>query len=71
MRQSAYIAGVGMTRFGKHVTRGLKSLAIEAIEAAIKDAEIDAKRIEAAWMGTAAASVVTGQVCVPGQIVLR
>ncbi|MEM1139595.1 MAG: thiolase family protein [Pseudomonadota bacterium] len=71
MRQSAYIAGVGMTRFGKHVTRGLKSLAIEAIEAAIKDAEIDAKRIQAAWMGTAAASVVTGQVCVPGQIVLR
>jgi len=27
MRQNAYIAGVGMTYFGKHLDRGLKSLA--------------------------------------------
>lgn len=71
MKQNAYIAGVGMTRFGKHLDRGLKDLAIEAIEAALADADVPKDRIETAYMGTAAASVITGQVCIPGQAVLR
>ena len=31
MKQNAIIAGVGMTRFGKHLDRSLSSLAHEAI----------------------------------------
>ena len=31
MKMNAYIAGVGMTRFGKHLDRGIKSLGLEAI----------------------------------------
>jgi acetyl-CoA acetyltransferase len=27
VQQNAYVAGVGMTQFGKHLDRGLKSLA--------------------------------------------
>ena len=71
MKQNAYVVGVGMTKFGKHMDRGLKSLAIEAIEDALKDAGLDKSRIEAAYMGTAAAPLITNQLCIPGQAVLR
>ncbi|PBI87790.1 3-ketoacyl-CoA thiolase [Variovorax boronicumulans] len=69
--QSVFIAGTGMTRFGKHLDRGLKSLAAEAITEAIKDAGIDASQLQAAYMGNAAAGVMTGQVLIPGQVALR
>ena len=71
MKQNAYIAGVGMTRFGKHLDRGMKDLAGEAINAALKDAGIDKGDLNAAYMGSAATGTITGQVCVPGQMVLR
>ena len=71
MKQNAYIAGVGMTQFGKHIDRGLKSLTIEAINQALKDAGLEAKDLEAAYMGNAAAGIIVGQVCVPGQVALR
>ncbi|WP_175779506.1 thiolase family protein [Burkholderia anthina] len=68
---NVYIAGASMTRFGKHLDRGLKSLAAEAIQAALDDAGIPATALEAAYMGNAAAGVMTGQVLVPGQVALR
>ncbi|MBI2992726.1 MAG: thiolase family protein [Gammaproteobacteria bacterium] len=71
MKQTAVIAGVGMTRFGKHLGRNLKSLAGEAIQQAMRDAGLAAPDLQAAWMANAAASVITGQICIPGQIVLR
>lgn len=71
MKQSAIVAGVGMTRFGKHAERGLKSLAGEAIAEALRDAGLDARDIEAAYMGNGAAPIITGQVLVQGEIVLR
>jgi acetyl-CoA acetyltransferase len=60
-----------MTPFGKHADRGLKSLAGEAITGALQDAGVDKADLQAAYMGTAAASVITGQVLIPGQVVLR
>lgn len=71
MKQNAYIAGVGMTPFGKFADRGLKSLAGQAIRTALADAGLDASEVQAAYTGTAAAGVMTGQVMVPGQMVLR
>ena len=38
MKMNAVVAGVGMTNFGKHLERGLKSLGGEAVEAALADA---------------------------------
>lgn len=71
MKQKAYVAGVGMTSFGKHLDRSLKSLAGEAISSALSDAGLNKGDLQAAYMGNAAASLITGQVCVPGQVVLR
>jgi acetyl-CoA acetyltransferase len=71
MKQCAYIAGTGMTAFGKFLDRGLKSLAAEAIEAALADAGIDRERIQAAYTGNAAAGLITGQALIPGEVVLR
>lgn len=71
MKQNAIVAGVGMTTFGKHSQRNLKSLAGEAILQALRDAGLGAKDIQAAYMGNAASAVITGQVCVGGEIVLR
>ena len=71
MQQNAYIAGVGMTRFGKHMDRTLKSLACEAIESALKDANLEQDKLQAAYCGTAGTAVTVGQVMVPGQAALR
>lgn len=71
MKMNAYVAGVGMTRFGKHGDKTLKALAAEAICAALADAGIDAGMLQAAWMGNAAAGVVTGQEMIRGEVVLR
>src|SRR3990172_5509747 len=71
MRCDAIIAGVGMTRFGKHLETGLKALGAEAVRAALADAGLEAHEIEAAWVGNAAAGLVTGQECIRGQVILR
>ena len=71
MKQNAIVAGVGMTPFGKHLDRGLQSLAQQAIGEALADAGIAMGDIQAAWAGTAAAGIITGQVCIAGQTILR
>lgn len=67
----AAIAGVGMTKFGKFLDRGLKSLATEAVGDAVKDAGITPGDIDIAFVGNAVAGLITGQECIRGQIVLR
>ncbi len=71
MKMNAYIAGVGMTRFGKHLDTTLKGLAGEAIREALNDAGIDSSAIEVAYMGNAAGGVVQGQEMISGQVALR
>ncbi|ESQ98394.1 hypothetical protein F753_15960 [Stutzerimonas chloritidismutans AW-1] len=71
MKMNAYVAGVGMLPFGKHLDKTLKGLAGQAIQLALNDAGIEAGELQAAWMGNAAAGVVTGQEMIRGQVVLR
>jgi acetyl-CoA acetyltransferase len=71
MRLNAIVAGVGMTHFGKHLDTGLKALGAEAVSAAIADAGIGQDDLEAAWVGNAAAGLVTGQESIRGQVILR
>ncbi len=67
----AVVAGVGMTRFGKHMDTGLKALGREALLAALADAGIDKDALDAAFVGNAMAGLITGQECIRGQVVLR
>jgi acetyl-CoA acetyltransferase len=71
MEMNAIVAGVGMTQFGKHMDRGLKSLGTDAVRSALDDAGIEADTLEAAYVGNAAAGLVTGQESIRGQVVLR
>lgn len=71
MRMNAYVAGIGMVKFGKHLDKTLKGLAGEAIQLALIDAGIDKSQLQAAWMGNAAAGVVTGQEMIRGEVALR
>ncbi len=64
------VVGVGMTRFGKCPDKGIKDLVREAVEAALADAGVDKKYIEAAYVGNAAAGVMTGQHMIRGQVTL-
>jgi acetyl-CoA acetyltransferase len=71
MKMNVYVAGVGMTHFGKHLDRTLKGLAGEAVTAALKDAGLQPADLQAAWMGNAAAGVVVGQEMIRGEVALR
>ena len=71
MSNNVYVIGAAMTAFGKHADRGLKSLGAEAINGALKDAGLGPEALQAAYMGNAAGAVITGQVLIPGQVVLR
>ena len=71
MKLNAIVAGVGMTQFGKHMDTGLKALGAEAVTQALADAGISKDDLEAAWVGNAAAGLVTGQESIRGQVILR
>jgi acetyl-CoA acetyltransferase len=71
MRLNAIVAGVGMTPFGKHLDTGLKALGAEAVKSALADAGIGQDALEAAYVGNAAAGLVTGQESIRGQVILR
>ncbi|MFQ5479081.1 MAG: thiolase family protein [Candidatus Binatia bacterium] len=71
MKTNAIIAGVGMTTFGKHLDTGLKSLGAEAVKSALSDAGVEAGDLQAAYVGNAAAGLITGQESIRGQVILR
>jgi acetyl-CoA acetyltransferase len=71
MKMHAYVAGVGMTRFGNHLNVKLKDLAAEAIREALMDSGLRASEIQAAYMGNASAGVIQGQEMIRGQAVLH
>ncbi|MBU1670122.1 MAG: thiolase family protein [Actinobacteria bacterium] len=66
-----YIIGVGMIKFGKFYDRNMKSMAAEAVNAALSDAGLEKEDLQAAWVGNAAQGFSTGQECIRGQVVLR
>ena len=71
MKMKAYIAGVGMTNFGKHMDTALKTLAGQSITAAIDDSGLSLNDIQAAYMANGAGGVVQGQEMISGQVALR
>lgn len=69
--RDVFVLGVGMHRFGKFLSLGLKDLARVAVWDAIRDAGVDARRIGCAYVGNGLAGLMTGQEGIRGQVVLR
>ena len=63
--------GGGMTKFGRHADRNLKSLVAEAVGKALEDAGITKEDIQAAYVGNASQGVLQGQESIRGQVVLH
>lgn len=68
--ENLYIVGPGMTRFGRHLDRSIKSLTAEAVQAACDDARIGLDTIQAAYFGNVTQGYFENQICIPGQIAL-
>ena len=66
-----YIAGAGMTNFGKFPERGLRSLATEAISTALADAAIGADKVGMVFFANAIGGLITGQEMIRGQVALQ
>lgn len=55
------VVGIGKTAFGAFVDRDLRSLAVEACEAALKDAGVEKERIDSFYLGNFAGPSFVGQ----------
>jgi acetyl-CoA acetyltransferase len=71
MTTSTVILGTGMTRFGKFPDASLRSLATEAVTAALADAGVSAEDVGFVFCGNAAAGVLHAQEMIRGQSSLR
>lgn len=69
--ESIYIAGVGMTPFGRHRQWSVKDLTRQAVTAALQDAGCDASLLQAAYFSNATQGHMDGQHMVRGQLALR
>ena len=66
-----YVIGVGMTPFGKFLSRSVRDLTRDAVSEALTDAACAIGDIEAACFANAAQGGIEGQYMIPGQIALR
>jgi acetyl-CoA acetyltransferase len=64
------IVGIGMLKFDKYLEKGIKDLVREPVEKALKDAGIQRSDLEAAYVGTAAPGIMTGQEQIKAQVTL-
>ncbi|MFX0573713.1 thiolase family protein [Nocardia nepalensis] len=71
MKTPAWIAGVGMTPFGRHPGRTVSDLTRWAVTDALRDCGATASTLEAAFFGTATQGALEGQHMIAGQIALR
>ena len=69
--RDVHVAGVATTKFGQHTGRTLGSLATEAIEFALTDAQLLVCQVEAAVFSNAAEGVLSGQEMIRGQVSLK
>ena len=67
--ENVYIAGIGMTVFGRHLERTLDDLAGEALQAALADAGATATDLEAAFYSGMTNGSLQGQIAIPGQVI--
>ncbi len=71
MSSEVYIAGVGMTSFGKHLDTSVKQLTRAAVEDALADAGCDSRQLQGAFFGNSTQGHMEGQHMIRGQLALR
>lgn len=71
MNQTAAIAGVGITAFGKFLSSTVRTLTHEAVHKALVDAGIDGADVDEVYFGNSVAGIITGQETIRGQAALR
>jgi acetyl-CoA C-acetyltransferase len=71
IRDKVAILGMGCTRFGERWESGGEELIVEAFTEAVKDAGIDRKEIQAAWLGTCMDEVNVGKSALALSLTLR
>src|SRR3546814_3174298 len=69
--EEIFIVGVGMTRFGKHRDRSVKSLVAEAVGNALSDANAQQGDVGAAVFSNISQGIMEGQHAIRGQVALR
>ena len=69
--RDVYIAGTGMTAFGKFMDSSVRKLAEEATAEALRDAQATPGDVEIAFFSNATAGILTGQEMIRGQVALR
>ena len=65
------IAGVGMTPFGRFPGRGIRAMAVTAIDEALADAGIPVADVAKVFFGNAVAGIIAQQEMIRGQVALR
>jgi len=71
MSNHIYIAGVGMTPFGKHLSASVKDLTRQAVTGALADAGCELSQLQAAYFANATQGHMDGQHMIRGQLALR
>lgn len=71
MSETVYIAGVGMTPFGKQLDKSIKDLTRDAVTSALKDAGCEARALQGAFFANCTQGHLEGQDMIRGQIALR
>jgi len=71
MADKVVVAGIGMTRFGKFLDRGVRSLSEESVKQALGDAGLESKDVQTAYFANAVSGLITGQEMIRGQVALR
>jgi len=66
-----FIAGIGMTPFGKHLDTSVKQLTRRAVEAALADAGGAQTALQAAFFGNSTQGHMDGQHMIRGELALR
>jgi acetyl-CoA acetyltransferase len=71
VQSNLYIAGVGMTQFGRHLDKQVWELGAEAIGLALADAGAVQSDIEEVYYGTGTQGALQQQYAIPGQVILN
>lgn len=71
MSETVYVAGVGMTPFGKLHQVGIYEMIATAVNDALRDAGAEAADVQSVYYGAVTHGLLQGQYCVPGPIAMR